>query len=126
MGQRRVQGFTLVEVVVALLVLGVGVMALVGSSALTTRMIGRGGMSTRVVQAALARAELLRQRAASMASACTAPSSAADSAGSPGLDERWVVLGAPGDATREVRLALTYRVPQGIRVDTLTITLSCG
>ena len=39
---RSARGFTLVEVLVALVLLTVGVMALLGSSAMVSRMIGRG------------------------------------------------------------------------------------
>ena len=39
-------GFTLVEVLIAVIVLGIGVTALVGSSALVTRMVGRGKSET--------------------------------------------------------------------------------
>ena len=35
-------GFTLIEVMVALIILGVGILALSGSSAMVNRMIGRG------------------------------------------------------------------------------------
>src|SRR3989442_15870348 len=42
---KRERGFTLVEVIVAILVLTVGLLALVTSSALVTRMIQRGQRS---------------------------------------------------------------------------------
>jgi prepilin-type N-terminal cleavage/methylation domain len=64
MSMRGEKGFTIIEIMLAVVVLSVGVMALVGSSALATRMIGRGNKSTEVVQVATARAELLRTYAA--------------------------------------------------------------
>ena len=48
---RNVRGFTIIEVLVAVLVLTVGVTALVGSAGIVTRMIGQGKRTT---QAALA------------------------------------------------------------------------
>jgi prepilin-type N-terminal cleavage/methylation domain-containing protein len=39
-------GFTVIEVIVAVLVLTIGVTALVGSSALVTRQVGRGRIVT--------------------------------------------------------------------------------
>ena len=42
MVHRSEPGFTLVEVAIALVVLAVGVLALAGSSAMVTRMIGHG------------------------------------------------------------------------------------
>ena len=43
-------GFSLVEVLVAIVVLGIGIVAMVGSSAMVTRMIGRGKVETRAAQ----------------------------------------------------------------------------
>ncbi|MBA3344628.1 MAG: prepilin-type N-terminal cleavage/methylation domain-containing protein, partial [Gemmatimonadales bacterium] len=40
--KRAPAGFTLVEVLVAVVVLGVGIVALAGASAMATRMIGQG------------------------------------------------------------------------------------
>src|SRR5690242_1880299 len=40
MSRRSEQGFTIIEIMLAVIVLSVGVMALVGSSALATRMVG--------------------------------------------------------------------------------------
>jgi len=48
---KQQQGFTLVEVIIAILVLTVGLLGLVTSAALVTRMIGRGQRSA--VQAAI-------------------------------------------------------------------------
>jgi prepilin-type N-terminal cleavage/methylation domain-containing protein len=42
MSQSRERGFTIAEVMIAVVLLSFGVMALVGSSAMVTRMIGKG------------------------------------------------------------------------------------
>ena len=57
---KREQGFTLVEVIVAIMVLTIGLLALVTSAALVTRMIGRGGRSGVAAQYAQRRLEMLR------------------------------------------------------------------
>src|SRR2546426_12806655 len=57
---KREQGFTIVEVIVAILVLTVGLLALVTSAALVTRMIGRGQRSAVAAQYAQRRLEMLR------------------------------------------------------------------
>src|SRR5438552_5512645 len=57
---KREQGFTLVEVIIAILVLTVGLLGLVTSAALATRMIGRGQHSAVAAQYAQRRLELLR------------------------------------------------------------------
>jgi prepilin-type N-terminal cleavage/methylation domain-containing protein len=125
MSAPREQGFTLVEVMFAVVLLGVGIMALVGTSAMVTRMIGRGRESTLVGQVATARAEQLRQIAAATSPACGSVQLRTDSASTSGISEKWVLLGAAGDRTRDVRMMYTYKVPQGVRTDTMTLTLLC-
>jgi prepilin-type N-terminal cleavage/methylation domain-containing protein len=126
MSQRSEQGFTIIEILMAVVVLSVGVMALVGSSALATRMIGRGNMSTRVTQVANARAELLRAYAAQTSPGCTNGNVASGTATTPdGITETWTLQGAAGDFTRNVNLTFSYKVPGGTRSDAMVITLYC-
>lgn len=125
MSQRSEQGFTIIEIMLAVIVLSVGVMALVGSSALATRMIGRGKLSSRVTQVANARAELLRAYAAQTSPGCTNGNVASGNAVTNGVTERWVLNGAAGDFTRDVTMSFTYAVPGGTRTDVMVITLYC-
>jgi general secretion pathway protein I len=125
MSRRSEQGFTIIEIMLAVIVLSVGVMALVGSSALATRMIGRGSMSTRVAQVANARAELLRAYAAQTSPGCTNAKVASGNAVTDGITETWTLGGNPGDFTRDVTMTFTYRVPRGTRSDVMVITLYC-
>jgi type IV pilus assembly protein PilV len=126
MTDRSEQGFTIIEIMLAIVVLSVGVMALVSSSAMATRMIGRGGVSTQVSQVAVARADRLRAYAASTSPGCTdATKVKSDTATTSGITEKWELLGAAGDNTRDVRMMFTYRVPKGTRTDTVMITLYC-
>jgi Tfp pilus assembly protein PilV len=69
---RGEQGFTVVEVVVAVLILTVGVLALAGGAALATRMIGRGQRAGAVTMFAAQRLEQLR------ATACTSQAAGSD------------------------------------------------
>src|SRR3989442_13457529 len=57
---KREAGFTIVEVIVAILVLTIGLLALVTSAALVTRMIGRGQRSAVAAQYAQRRLEMPR------------------------------------------------------------------
>jgi prepilin-type N-terminal cleavage/methylation domain-containing protein len=125
MSQRSEQGFTIIEILLAVVVLSVGVMALVGSSALATRMIGRGSMTSQVAQVASARAELLRTYAAQTSPGCTNGNIANGSATTSRISESWTVGGAAGDATRDVTMTFTYKVPGGTRSDVMMITLYC-
>lgn len=57
------QGFTVTEVIIAIVVLSVGLLALASTAALTTRMIGRGQRSAVAATFAARRLELLRPAA---------------------------------------------------------------
>ena len=118
-------GFTLVEALVAVVVLGTGILALAGSAALTSRMIGRGGLSTRSAVAAAGRLDRLRRVAYSTVPACTAPEWRDDSAGSAGLAESWQILDVGGPA-RRVRVILRATHPTGTSSDTIVAGVWCG
>jgi prepilin-type N-terminal cleavage/methylation domain-containing protein len=122
-GHRRKEGFTLVEILVALVVLAVGVLALVGSSAVSVRMVGRGFDDTSVSQVASARLEWLRQLAGSTSPGCTHPGFAGDSAVTGGIAEAWTV--APAGVARQVALALRYRAARGVVHDTVFAIMLC-
>lgn len=117
-------GVTLVEVLIAVIVLGVGIVALAGSSALVTRMIGRGKTETRAALAASSRIEMLRSAAASTIPPCTAPSFAG---GQTAPDDRsresWEVP-AEG-AVRRVRVTVSYQTVGGRRSATLETDIQC-
>lgn len=122
--KRSAAGFTLVEVLVAIVVLAIGVIALAGSSAMVTRMIGRGKVETRVAQAASYRLETLRLAAYSTSPRCTA---AAFANGGPvttnGLTESWTVPAA--GKVRAVQVTVGYRIVRGTRTATLQTRIEC-
>jgi hypothetical protein len=117
--------FTIAETLVALVVLTAGVLALVGSAALTTRMLGRGRHSTRTGLVAAARIERLRQIAFSTVPACTSAEWQSGSVGGPGLTESWQILDPSGSA-RRVRIVLRSRHPTGTFSDTVVTGMLCG
>jgi hypothetical protein len=116
---------TIAEVMVAVVVLTVGVLALVGSAALTSRMLGRGRLSTRTGLVAAARIEWLRQVAFSTVPACTGAEWRSDSAGGPGLTESWQIMDPVG-LVRRVRIVLRSRHPTGTSSDTVVTGILCG
>jgi prepilin-type N-terminal cleavage/methylation domain-containing protein len=126
MSRHSEQGFTLVEVIIAIILLGVGVMALVSSSAMATRMIGRGKQSTMAAQIGAAQIERLRQLAASSAVSCTAATFKTDSLTDPTshVKARWVVPNA--GTTRSVQVFLTYRAARRQVIDTMLTTIYCN
>jgi prepilin-type N-terminal cleavage/methylation domain-containing protein len=117
-------GFTLVEVLVAIVVLGIGIVALVGSSAMVTRMIGRGKVETRAAQVASRRLETLRLAAHSTSPRCTA---AGFANGGPvttsNVTESWVVPAV--GKVRTVQVNVSYRTVQGARTASLQTRIEC-
>lgn len=123
MTMRTERGFTLIEVLVAVVMLTVGVLALVGSSAMVTRMIGSGKSSTDVGQRAQARVDYLRQLAAGTATPCTAAGFTSGSVTSGGVTEKWVVPNA-GDG-RTVIVTMRHRTAYNTRTDTVQAHILC-
>ena len=121
--RRSESGFTLVEVLVAVVVLGIGITALVGSSAMVTRMVGRGQMETRAAQLASKRLETLRRVANSTSPRC---SSGAFAAGGPltsqGVTESWQLTGT---TPRTVTVTVSYMTARGTHTDVLTTRIWC-
>ena len=121
--KRSTSGLTLVEVLVAIVVLGIGIMALAGGSSMVTRMIGRGKVETRAAQVASRRMEALRLAAASPPR-CTAT---AFSSGGPaihdGVTESWVV--PVTGRLRMVRVTVTYLTVRGPRSAALETGIEC-
>ncbi|MBA3521394.1 MAG: type II secretion system protein [Gemmatimonadales bacterium] len=122
--KRDRSGFTLVEVLVAVTVLGIGVSALVSSSAMVTRMIGRGKTVTQAAQIATQRIELLRAAGYSTTPRCTA---GAFASGGPvttsGITQSWVVDAAGG--VRNIAVSVSYATPRGMRTSVLNTRIEC-
>jgi prepilin-type N-terminal cleavage/methylation domain-containing protein len=100
----RRSGFTLLEVLVALVILGTGILGLAGSAALVSRLVGDGSRLTLAATVATGRIEYLRSLG------CNGASSG--SAVTRGIEERWTVAprGAQRPGAREVQLSVTYRL----------------
>jgi prepilin-type N-terminal cleavage/methylation domain-containing protein len=113
MTRRDQRGFTLIEVMIAVVVLAIGVTALVGSSAVVTRMIGQGKISTQAVQAVSQRLEQLRAAAFSTTPNCTAN----------GIVTTWTIT-ANGEL-RTIRMIVTYPTAAGGDADTVSTIIRC-
>lgn len=109
------RGFTLVEMLVAIVVLTVGVLGLAGTSALITRQIGGGAVQSRAATIAASRFELLH------ASDCR--NLASGTATARGITESWTV----SNETRRVRVSTTVTLPtvRGARTQTFQSTIPC-
>jgi prepilin-type N-terminal cleavage/methylation domain-containing protein len=121
------RGFTLVEVLIAVVVLGIGVTALVGSSALVTRMVGRGISETKAAEAANRRLESMRLVAYSTSPRCTAGGFASGGPSYSGagnsIRERWIVSVAAKVGT--VTDTVTHRTAKGTHTDVVTTRVEC-
>jgi prepilin-type N-terminal cleavage/methylation domain-containing protein len=122
--KRSRRGLTLVEVLIAVVVLAVGLLAVTGSSAMVTRMIGRGKVETEAALHAARRMELLRAAAASTSPRCLA--NGFKSGGpvlSGGLTESWSV--SPAGPLRQVRVTMGYLTVHGVRSAVLETAIAC-
>jgi prepilin-type N-terminal cleavage/methylation domain-containing protein len=112
---KRDAGFTIVEVLVAVLILAFGVTALVGSSAIVTRQVGRGRITTIATEVATQRLEYLRREGARLTGTPPRPCTSGNftSSGSAnvtrGVSETWTV-GTSGQS-RAVSVIVAY--PRG-------------
>ena len=120
------QGFTIVEILVAITVLSIGVLGLVGSSALVTRMISRGRYTTIAAQVAEQRIENLRRRALSTNPPCTALAAGTTTAMAQGLSETWTVAAGPQANMRLLSASVTYNAARGPRTVTLNTIIRCN
>ncbi len=106
---KQEQGFTLVEVIIAVLVLTVGLLGLVGSAALVTRMIGRGHRSGVQVAFSQRRIEMLRS------TACTNQATGTDvlmRGGVPVDSLSWQFVNR-GNSTWQVIMTSKYQTDRG-------------
>ncbi len=115
-------GFTLIEVLVAVTVLAVGVVAMAGSAGAVTRMISRGKFDTRAVQLATQRVEMLRRAAYFATPRCTGLANGGPLVIS-NVTLSWTV--AVSGTGRNVTVSATYATGRGSRTEVLTTYIEC-
>lgn len=117
------RGFSIVEVLVAIIILTIGLLALAQSSGAVTTMIGRGKQDTRAAALAQTQLETLRQQAAAATPKCTGLAGGSRTEAATGSVITWTVAGT-GDS-REVTVAVNYRISRGTRTETVRAILGC-
>jgi prepilin-type N-terminal cleavage/methylation domain-containing protein len=110
-------GFTIVEVLIAIVMLSIGVLALASSSGSITRMMH----ATAIGQSVL---DSLRYRAQATTPKCTSVVTGSQAtAPKPGFTTNWTVTTSGN--TRNVVVAVRYWVGTRLRGDTLRTSLYC-
>jgi Tfp pilus assembly protein PilV len=100
-----------VELIVAIMILGVGVLALAGTAAMVSRQTGGGAQQTIAANVAASRFEELRGRACAQIVSGNAPPHR-------GMTERWVVTEADASGRRfKVTNFVSYRPAGGKAVE---------
>lgn len=118
------RGFSIVEVLVAIIILTIGILALAQSSGAVTTMIGRGKQDTRAAALAQTQLEVLRQQAAAgTPTKCTGLAGGTRTEAATGSVITWTVAGT-GDS-REVTVDVNYRIARGTRTETVRAILGC-
>ena len=119
------RGFTIIEIIIAIIVLTVGLLGLVTTGALVTRMIARGQRSASA--AAFASRRLERER----------PRACIDAQRTPGSDtlyrgatwvaiNRWAFTDA-GNKNYRLKIVTTYKtIKNRVRSDPTETTIPCG
>ena len=115
-------GFTLIEVLVAVTVLAVGVVAMAGSAGLVTRMVGRGKIDTRAAQLATLKLDSLRARAYATTPRCTALANGGPDA-IDNISLSWTV--AANGTGRTLSVSAGYRTVRGNHTEALTTYVEC-
>lgn len=127
MSERNEAGFTMVELMIAIVVLTIGVIALAGTSGFVTRQIGRSRLATIATEVGTRRLELLKLAAApnGATAACASPSFA--SSGAPvtaqGVTESWTVTTA--GTLRTATVTVTYPHAGGTATQTFQTIIGC-
>ena len=117
------RGFTIVEVLIALILLTVGALALAAGSGMAVRMIGRGGQLTEAATLAAGRIEILRRLGRTGSPGCGALVSG--SLVPPGqLAEQWWVSGS--GAARTVVVVVSYPGRWATSGDSVATVIRCA
>ena len=115
MPRRRCEGYTLIEVVVALLLFTVGGLALVGTSAVVGRELSANAVRERAGRVAETRLELLR-------AACRGGTAGRERVGQ--IESVWSV-GFPDSDRVSLVESITYPTRRGGRTDSYQATVRC-
>jgi len=124
---RNQQGFTIIEVLIAIIMLTIGVLALASSSGAVTRMMYFAQRRTDASALAQSVLDSLRYRANNTTPKCTALTNGGPTAtgiAKPGFTAT-ATIGSPSTDTRSVLVVVNYRVGTKAKSDTVSSTILC-
>jgi prepilin-type N-terminal cleavage/methylation domain-containing protein len=114
------RGVTMIELVVALMIVSVGLLGLTSAAAMLSRLMGGGSMQTRVAASANSRLETLRSMS------CANVTSGGDTVRR--VISRWTTQNVMSGAARRgvsVTLTVTYPTARGTRTQAFRTVLPC-
>ena len=116
-------GFTIVEVLIAVVLLGIGMLVLAGGAGGVTRMLSNGSRKTRAYAAATSIVDSLRNMSANHCSTMPASGSGTYPGG---ISHSWAVTNAgTTNSMHTVTVTVSYRVGPYLKGDTLIANLYC-
>jgi type IV pilus modification protein PilV len=120
---RNRRGFTIVETLVAVIILSIGVLALASTVGGITRMMSSGQQKTRAATVAASILDSLRNKAYSSIPKCSGLINGSKTTGLYGsmYASTWTISGA--GTSRDVRIEVSYRVGPRAQGDTLLSTI---
>jgi len=114
------KGFTITEIVLAMTILLIGVLAFVGTSAATSRMLARGNRATKASFYAQQRLEILA------ATPCANLANGSATVGGGFYTNTWTISTALGGNAKRAQLITTYSPRRGVtRADTSEMSVLC-
>ena len=120
--RRAPAGFTLLEVLLALLVLTTGILGFAGTMGPVSALAGQGRIHGRAALVLVSRVSRLRTELLAGAPGCVLP--APGSALHPsGLDESWESSLSANIV--EIRIVARFRLPRGVQAETLSTRFPC-
>jgi Tfp pilus assembly protein PilV len=126
--RRKVAGFTIVEVLIAIVILTVGILAMMGTSAAVNRLIVRGRRVTQAAQLGEQVLDSLRLKANDNLQACTGLVSSTTGYSQQAVSVTWNVGALTANANlfeRQIQVYLTYAADRKTLADTITTILKC-